>query len=502
MEIASIPTLPALPADPAGTPTDGQTYVNTSSGRLGVAAGGQWRQIAMTPDISVADLAAPYIIAHRGGTLLGPEHALPTYQQALGYTPLIEQDVQLAADGHTLLVHHDTTVDRATPATGTVIDFPPHQWNGLTLEASTLYHRNYPDIPGGCATLDEVFARFGSQRCVFVIEVKGTVTASACAQVLLALVQQWGLESRVIVQGWDITTLQPFIDAGIDTMYLFSATSSGVPSPSSMAGAGVRWAAAGTTVDDATIASYAAEAGLHTVVWTLSKQWEWDHYAALGVDGCFANDPAYLCGIPSRYQRTSSNLGAGLPDVGQTLTDDAGSGAGYLTALADLVITDGYVSSTPAQFMGLTHGYLSPLPTSCTVSMEAWYQQGDGTTTRWVSMFLGVTDQDFTDGATTPQGLDGWHVLFRVNGTVDIYEVVDGAAAGKIATGSSGLWTNGTWQTVRVTVSGTTITGQIGSGATVTATNSAHRPLPYLTTRINTGTATSMEFRQRNLTVT
>lgn len=62
------------------------------------------------------------VMAHRGGSVLGPESTLATYQRAIDAgVDWLELDVQLSKDG-VLVVFHDETVDRTTNGTGAVAD--------------------------------------------------------------------------------------------------------------------------------------------------------------------------------------------------------------------------------------------------------------------------------------------------------------------------------------------------------------------------------------------
>ncbi len=65
--------------------------------------------------------AGPLVSAHRGGPMPGyPENALATFENALGYAPvLLEVDVRLTRDS-VLVLMHDETLDRTTTGRGRV----------------------------------------------------------------------------------------------------------------------------------------------------------------------------------------------------------------------------------------------------------------------------------------------------------------------------------------------------------------------------------------------
>lgn len=83
-------------------------------GEAGFAVDGKIRRL------SSSILTRPLVYAHRGGAALRPENTLAAFAHglALGADGL-EFDVQLSRDG-VVVVHHDTTLERTTDATGRV----------------------------------------------------------------------------------------------------------------------------------------------------------------------------------------------------------------------------------------------------------------------------------------------------------------------------------------------------------------------------------------------
>ncbi|MEW6323158.1 MAG: glycerophosphodiester phosphodiesterase [Acidobacteriota bacterium] len=68
----------------------------------------------------VFDAPHPLVFAHRGGRALGPENTLVAFARGMAAgADGLECDVQLAADG-TVVVCHDTTLERTTNASGPV----------------------------------------------------------------------------------------------------------------------------------------------------------------------------------------------------------------------------------------------------------------------------------------------------------------------------------------------------------------------------------------------
>jgi glycerophosphoryl diester phosphodiesterase len=64
----------------------------------------------------------PYLMAHRGNSLLCPENTMAAFRQALADgADIIETDLHLTADGVFVCIH-DATVDRTTDGAGAVAD--------------------------------------------------------------------------------------------------------------------------------------------------------------------------------------------------------------------------------------------------------------------------------------------------------------------------------------------------------------------------------------------
>lgn len=116
--------------------------------------------------MSFFDFRRPLVFAHRGGSALGPENTLAAFDVGMRVgADGLELDVHLSADG-VPVVHHDTTLDRTTSASGPVAartaaelarvdagyqfagrgDFPfRRQGVGIPLLSDVL--RMYPDVP-------------------------------------------------------------------------------------------------------------------------------------------------------------------------------------------------------------------------------------------------------------------------------------------------------------------------------------------------------------------
>jgi glycerophosphoryl diester phosphodiesterase len=153
------------------------------------------------------------VVAHRGGTRLGPEHTLWTFERALAVgVDVIEIDVRQAGDGE-LVVIHDDTVDRTTDRRGAVAALPRRELGALDAA-----YRWSPDggvtfpLRGrglGIPTVEEVLASFPRTR--FVLEIK-SMDAEA-TETLCETIRRHAMTGHVLIAAFRSTPLRGFREA-------------------------------------------------------------------------------------------------------------------------------------------------------------------------------------------------------------------------------------------------------------------------------------------------
>jgi glycerophosphoryl diester phosphodiesterase len=129
----------------------------------------------------------PLVFAHRGGSALAPENTIDAFANglALGADGL-ELDVHLSRDG-IVVVNHDATVDRTTPARGAV----------AALAAGELARLEVP-------TLGDVLARFRDARIIVELKVNSAELAAAVVEV----VRRAGARDRVCCGSFGVRVLR------------------------------------------------------------------------------------------------------------------------------------------------------------------------------------------------------------------------------------------------------------------------------------------------------
>jgi glycerophosphoryl diester phosphodiesterase len=260
--------------------------------------------------------------AHQGGAWESPSSTLHAIANALsaGATG-IELDVHATADGE-LVVCHDATVDRTTPASGTIASFTLDELRSLDFSywwipgADVTPGRpdgEYPfrgRAPGdrtfGIATLREVLEEFPG--VVLNLDIKQTAPVVAPYEEALArLLAEYRRTDDVMVAS--------FLDPATDAFRLFAPS---VPTSAGTMATAEAWRAvqAGQPMPDTPAVAYqvperqgdlvvvdrgfveaAHASGKAVHVWTVNDAESMERLLDLGVDGIISDVPTTLCGV-------------------------------------------------------------------------------------------------------------------------------------------------------------------------------------------------------------
>jgi glycerophosphoryl diester phosphodiesterase len=274
------------------------------------------RPVALLVSV-VATLAAaaprtaegPLVIAHRGASFDAPEHTFAAWDLALAQgADVIEQDLQLTADG-VLVVLHDDSLARTVRGPGCTGTVRERTWAELQgCDAGSWFNERYPDratpeyaglrLP----TLDAVFARYGD-RVRYHIETKSPEAAPGMEDSLLALVDRHGLRGHaraggMFLQSFSAASLQRLraLDSALVLVQLLGTRLPDAPLPLTMAtiaGYAQGVGPSARTVDSAFLAA-ARGAGLMVHPYTVNDPAEMRRLLDLGVDGMFTDRPGVL----------------------------------------------------------------------------------------------------------------------------------------------------------------------------------------------------------------
>jgi glycerophosphoryl diester phosphodiesterase len=255
------------------------------------------------------------VVAHRGASGSAPEHTFAAWDLALAQgADVIEQDLQLTADGVLVVLHDDSltrTVRGGAGCTGAVRE---RTWSELRgCDAGSWFNARYPEraraefarerIP----TLDSVFTRYGA-RVRYHIETKSPESAPGMEDSLLALVDRHGLRAHahgggIFFQSFSAASLQRLraLDARLQLVQLMDDApgESLVVVLDSVARYAMGVGPSRRFVDE----RFVREAHARRLVvhpYTVNDVAEMQRLRALGVDGMFTDYPGRLDSLRGR----------------------------------------------------------------------------------------------------------------------------------------------------------------------------------------------------------
>ncbi len=411
---------------------------------------------------TVDDLPTPFYIAHRGGSLMVPEGTMEGYRVAAAMkAQALEADVQLLTDG-TVGVMHDATVDRTTTSTGNVADHSAVSFGQLNIDASTYLGGGWPDNLRP-AMVDAWLREFGN-HIVLIPEAKSAGSVGPLCDLLDAHRIH---PDRVIVQSFSAA------DCAVAAARGYLACFIGSTSVATATAIGAAWIAPHHTQITAGFVTEAHAAGLKVAAWTVNRRYRRDPLVAAGVDAIFSDDPAYL--QDDTLLRTTDPFRSQAWYPGLQANGPSGCDRGKF-------YPDGSWGWDPAgaSVNFALHGYLRPPdPSSFTMDLDLRIDGGSGgDPTRWASVLLTTADYPYADAPH--ESIDGYHLVIRQQGQLEIHRVPPGTSASLIGTFHSGSGTDlvlGAYTPYRITVTPRQITlaRRDLTAETVTATDNAAR---------------------------
>lgn len=381
-------------------------------------------------------------IAHRGSAAIYPENTYVAFNNSLTDGNVwLETDVQTLSDG-TLGIMHDSTIDRTTTSTGTVATQTATTWGALVIDGDIVNGTNFGnDLP---VPLFQTYIDKYAGKAILMPENKDGVSM---ASMVLALRRSGVKRDQCLIQISGLADAAVPIAAGYDVLYI----SGGTDSPASIVAAGVTWVGVDKTATDAQIQGFVS-AGLHTLLFTTLRRWEVARAVSLGAIGVFTDDPTYSKN--SLPLRTTDNFAIQTWSPG--MFANTGTNRGKFLGSDKWgfdVVNLGYLACL--------QGYLCPIkglasPNDYTLEFKIKFVSSNaGDVTRWGSCFIGTTDIAYRDDPTDL--VDGYHFLYRKNGTLQIYQKASGQAAVLLATQTGTTITDGTEIGIRIVVTPTTV---------------------------------------------
>jgi glycerophosphoryl diester phosphodiesterase len=360
----------------------------------------------------VADLTAPFLIAHRGMANVYPENTLAAYRASASLgVDVIEPDCWLDRDGE-LVCLHDATVDRTTDGSGRSDELTVPARTKLHVDAGRWFAAAWPNtlpVPTLANVLDEL-----GGLAVLCPEAKNVGAGRAIADQLL----RYDVLDAAIVQSFMRAELNPAVTAGGNAL-LLTATSR--YDPAEVHAAGIRYLGLSAALPPALVAP-ARAAGLQVAVWVVDRRVDMRPWLAAGAVGVVSNDPLYLSGRSPVL--TSDPFRARTFHPGHLASSIAGDRGTFCAPAAW-----GYLDTCP-QYKGALQGWAIPatatewLEITLSVRIEA-VSADDG----WAGAFFAAADdRSFDDADRFQPGVSGYHVRIHQSGRLDLHILDDGIA--------------------------------------------------------------------------
>jgi glycerophosphoryl diester phosphodiesterase len=465
--------LPDLAASYIPRPAGGQAGDSLLRGSGNTVSWGRVSAGSSAPWAGLDSLTAPRWIAHRGATLMAPENTIESFRMCAALdADAIEIDVYKVADGG-LFVMHDTTMDRTSNLSGSTAALTTPAALRGRIDAGNWFANTWPNdlrIP----LFSDVLAEVGNTIPMIVHCNNAGSGAAAVAEIL-----RQEMEQSVLLMAWNETELAAARTAGIPTVLL---DADGVLTGQTYAGliaAGTRYLGVDHSQTTAATINAAAAAGLRVLVYTVNRR---SAFAALpttgSVWGVISDDPWYVRGAQS--MRTSDLFAAGTFFHGMPGITDAGDyRGGFQTGTPSYfqLDTSGTALASNGGYVSTLQGYLGPLANTFTIDFDYILDVADYATAS-LQLTLTVGDGQYDDDtAGTTARPNGYNVLVRSNGTIDVYKIAS-AAATNIGTVATAAVAAGSTQHLRVQVTATQIIvtrTNIAAPNSVTITDNTYR---------------------------
>lgn len=440
----------ALPR-PATAGRDGDALLLGANGQ---PVWGRLTSGTVSPWAALEAAPAPRWIAHRGAALLAPENTIESFRAASALNAdAIELDVYKVADGG-LFVMHDTTVDRTSNISGSTAQLTTPAALRGRIDAGAWFANSWPNdlrIP----LFADALAEIGNQIPIIVHCNNAGSGAAAVAEI-----QRQELDAAVLIMAWNETELAAARAARIPTLLLDSDGILPSQTYEGLLAAGTQYLGVDVAQASAATIQAAAAAGMRVCVYTVNRRREF--YTQLPKDGSvwavISDDPWYVRGTGP--MRTTDLFGAGTFFHGMPGITDAGDYRGYFQQSGSTawfgLDTSGSVLVSNLGYASVLQGYLGPLPNAFTLDFDFVIDAADYASASLQVAFT-VSDGQYDDEVTgTLARQNGYNILMRSNGTIDIYRVVDNTptSIGSLATAAIAA---GTTQHLRVQMTGTQI---------------------------------------------
>lgn len=239
--------------------------------------------------LSISHFVFPQVanIAHRGCSSLAPENTYSAWEKAIEVgADYFELDIQLSSDD-SMMIMHDDTIDRTTNGTGLLSSMTYAQLR--TYDAGSWFSSEFTGekIP----TFSEALHLAKSNGNIDIVAEIKTSNSSIVPKVV-AMIQAYGMESRVIVSSFNFSQLSQTksLDTTIAIQFFATITDAMIDQ---VAGINGEWVGSGGTIIPALI-NYAHSKNVLMNAWTINSSSQMIELINMGIDGITTNFPQTL----------------------------------------------------------------------------------------------------------------------------------------------------------------------------------------------------------------
>lgn len=236
-------------------------------------------------DLFTGDITWPAYAAHRGGDP-GPPNTIKAYRDSEGTGTFAEADMRVLADGQTVVLHHDPTIDSTAGAsspikTGAVSSFSPAQWATITKAVKSWATGD--DQPAAFLSdlIDEYGPGSGKYR-MLLLEIKRDVPPQVCIDAIIG----GGIADRTIVNGYYLSDMQLAASQGLEAMH-----DTNEPDFPTLVASGINHVGVSEDYVTEAMCTEAASYGIRVWVYLINNTAERDNMLAMGVDGMHTDKP-------------------------------------------------------------------------------------------------------------------------------------------------------------------------------------------------------------------
>lgn len=258
-----------------------------------------------------AELRKPYLLAHRGGSLLAPMNTMAAFDvaDAIG-VDFLDIDVHLTKDGHVVGIH-DNTVDNTTDGQGRVDNYTLAELQELDAGYRFRDERGEYSYRGKgvrIPSIEEIFEKY-AEKHHFHFEIKDTYPKGGPSEIeerLWKLIQRYHLEEKVIVASFKQAIVARFnrvaggkviLGAGSAEVTRFALAHKirmpGLYRPYAHV-LEIPLASHGVVLKDRRIIEGAHRLGMEVYYWTIDDKATMQELLDMGADGIFTDRPDLL----------------------------------------------------------------------------------------------------------------------------------------------------------------------------------------------------------------